>query len=806
MTRKTDLRALLSSVCLLATLGAGAQTYSVSSPDGHLVAAVTWADSTLTYSVSHSSGRMLVAPSPLGLVTSQADFTHGVALEECHTSEVDDSYQLPVGKQSHYRDHCRVLAVTTRRGSWRQTVEVRAYDDGFAYRYLLPSHDGVGSVDVTDDAGRVRVAGLQWCLGCRFKDNPIGNNPNYPYEAAYARYDWAQLSSLPDARLNSPALLYNGSDYLLLSEADNRGIFSASMLLPCQADGEFAYCFAGEHKDYLTLHPQRVTVTLPAQTPWRMVAVGSLQDIFQTTLTENLCPPTRHPDTSWIRPGRVAWYWGGSDGNEPPFRQAYGTLCDGEMAYADLAADMGWEYTTIDGGWSQEWVPRVVSHARARGVHALLWQTATLSSDRSFSSENMEATLRQWRDWGIVGVKIDFWEDDSHETMQRMEQLLDLCARYHMLVDLHGCIRPSGLRRTYPNLMTQEGIFGGEQNFWHYDQVTPEHHVNMLYTRCVVGAADFTPGDFASFRGLFFTNASLAHRMALLTAIESGLVHVCESPQNLRYFPGRDIMRRFPVAWDETRLLEGEVQQYATIARRHGADWWLSGVCVDERTSRMTLDFLERGKKYTAYIYRDGNCRTDLRFEKRAVRRGDTLCLPCLSGGGFLVQVTPDAHLPVPAPAVTYEAEARQNTLSPGVRRASFPALHASGGQQVNEIGLGRSLQWNGLRAPHEGDYLITLYYSTEDDRQATLLVDGQVVEPEARFYGNAGYPSSQTHSYGADGMGFHHVVVHLRAGKHTVAVQSPAQGWAPNFDRLTLTPLPRDIPSAAAQGTKWVK
>lgn len=788
-------RMTVAALLALATVPMQAQDYSVTSPDGHLTATVTYANSALTYRVTHSSGRVIVNSSPLGLVTDVADFSHGVTLTGHRTWQVDDAYTLPVGKQSHYRDHCQVLAVTTARGSWKQTVEVRLYNDGFAYRYLLPSHDGTDSVQVTDDAGRVRVADMQWCLGCRFLDNPIGNNPNYPYEAAYARYDWEQLTALPDARLNAPALLHNGHEYLLMSEADNRGIFSASMLLPGGQRGEWAYCFAGEHKDYATLHSQRVTVALPAQTPWRMVAVGSLQDIFQTTLTENLCPPTRHPDTSWIRPGRAGWYWGGSDGNIDQFRQTYGTLRNGELAFADLAADMGWEYTTIDGGWNAEWVPQVVQHARNRGVRALLWQTATLSSDRSFSMENMEATLKQWSEWGIVGVKVDFWEDDSHETMQRMERLLDLCARYHMLVDLHGCIRPSGLRRTYPNLMTQEGIFGGEQNFWHYDQVTPEHHVNMLYTRCVVGAADFTPGDIASFRGLYFTNASLAHRMALLTAIESSIVHICESPENLKYFPGRDIMKRFPTAWDETRLLEGEVQQYASIARRKGGDWWLSGVCVDSRTARLHLDFLERGRTYTAYVYRDGNCRTDLRFERRRVRRGDTLTLPCLSGGGFLVQVTADDALPVPATSVTYEAEARSNTLSPGVKRVPFASLHASGGMQVNEIGEGRSLQWNGLRAAREGDYLITLYYSTEDDRQATLLVDGEVVEPRAQFYGNAGYPSSQTHSYGAEGMGFHHVVVHLKAGKHTLCVQSDATGWAPNFDRLTLTPL-----SSAAQ------
>ena len=186
--------------------------------------------------------------------------------------------------------------------------------------------------------------------------------------------------------------------------------------------------------------------------------------------------------------------------------------------------------------------------------------------------------------------------------------------RYKMLVNFHGCTRPSGLRRTYPFLMTQEGVYGGEQNFWNYHKVTPEHHINLMFTRNVVGGMDFTPGDFARHDGQLLTNASMAHRLALTVAYESGIVHFAESPDNLKYFYGKDILKRIPSTWDETRLLEGALQQYATIARRKGEDWWVAGATVEERDCELKFDFLESGKEYTAYIYSDGSCRTKKRM------------------------------------------------------------------------------------------------------------------------------------------------------------------------------------------------
>ena len=790
---------LLAAVITLPGV-ACAEDFRVSSPNGKITATVTLDEGQLSYTV-HKDGHLLVTPSPLGLKTTNVDLTQGLSLVSSDTVVIDNPYSLPVGKQSQYRDHCHMLSVVTERSSLRQTVQFRLYDDGFAFRYVIPKSRSLSRVVLTEEASRIRMANFSNSLACKF----IGNiqSPNYPYEGHYDLYTtWSALLQAGDRRFNAPTLASDGQDYLLLSEADNRGIFCSSFVKAENRKGEFSFAWTGEVKDYAEDKKQSVICALPAYTPWRMVVAGDLATVFETTMTENLCPPTVIDDMSWIKSGVSAWYWGGSDGNKTDIQKVYGGIREGEYDHADFAAEMGWPYTLIDGGWSAEWVPSLVKHAQEKGVECLLWQTAKLSDSDAFSNGNMEKTLKQWADWGIKGIKIDFWEDDSHETMIRMENLLKLCGKYKMMVNYHGCTRPSGLRRTYPYLMTQEGICGGETNFWWPSNITGAHHLDIIFTRNVVGAADYTPGDFASFYGSILTGQSMGHHMALLTAFESGITHIAECPENLRHFLGKDIMKRLPTVWDESRLLEGKLLKYATIARRSGEDWWVSGLCTDARNCKLTFDFLEEGRTYTAYIYRDGTCRSDLKFNKVQVKKGSSLNIKELSEGGFLVQVSPRADLDTPVERVTYEAESTVNTLTGDARCATYSPLHASAGGYVTYVGKGSMLQFNNVVADHDGEYMLTIYYITQDKRNAKLLVNGEVLCDPLVFNGN----DDMTHTYSPEGMGWKMVPVRLKAGRNTITLQSYADGWAPNFDRITLHPLAASTPDGVGSVAPAVK
>ena len=780
-------RPLLASVLMLLSLTLCAEEYSVTSPDGHLKATIHLVDGKLSYSINRDS-RTIVNESPLGLKTSVVDLSENLELVSVDSSIVDDAYALPVGKRSQYRDYCHTLSVTTSQKTWRMTVVFRLYDDGFAFRYIIPKYGGHSSAVLTEEKSLIRVKNFANCHACRFLGNSGGNDPNYPYEGLYTQYNsWSTLVSTTDGRYNSPTLVYNGKDYLLISEADNRGIFCTSLTKAEPEVGAFSYSWTGQTKDYAEEKAHTITCTLPAYTPWRMVVCGDLKTIFETTMTENLCPPTTIKDLSWIKPGVAAWYWGGSDGGKGDVKNAYGGLREGDQAHCDLSAEMGWPYYLIDAGWSSSWFPSFVKNANKGGVDCLLWGDSRLIYSTAFSNENMDNTLKLWRSWGIKGIKVDFWEDDSKESMTRIENLYKTAAKYKMMVNIHGCTRPSGLRRTYPHIMTQEGIHGGEQNFWSPKRNTAQHHLNVIFTRNVVGGMDYTPGDFATWRGSILTQRTMGHHMALLTAFESGIVHIAENPENLKYFLGRDIMKRLPAAWDESLLLEGNPTAFATIARRKGTDWWISGINTNERTCKIKFDFLEKGRTYTAYIYRDGNCRSDLKFEKKQVKKGSTLSIKELSEGGFLMQVSPLDNLDVPQERVTYEAEASFNTLTGRATRKTYSSLHASNGGFVGDLGLGSKLQFNRIKAERTGPYLLTIYYITKDARTAKLFVNGEQMGDTITFRDNR----DCTSTWDPEGMSWKMIPITLQEGSNnTITIQSFDDLWSPNFDRITIHPI----------------
>ena len=780
-------KAVLASVLMLFSLTVCAEDYSVTSPDGHLKATVLLVNGKLSYTVSRDD-RTIVKESPLGLKLSSADLTESLELVSVDSSVVDDAYTLPVGKRSQYRDNCHTLSVTTSKSTWRQTVVFRLYNDGFAFRYIIPKYGGHLSSVFTDESSLIRVNNFSNCHACQFLGNSGGNDPNYPYEGMYTKYtNWTTLVQTGDGRFNAPTLVYNGKDYLLISEADNRGYFCTSLTKAEEETGTFSYSWTGQTKDYAEEKAHRINCTLPAYTPWRMVVCGDLKTIFETTLTENLCPPTTLTDLTWIKPGVAAWYWGGSDGGKGEIKNAYGSLREGEQAHADLSVEMGWPYYLIDAGWSSSWFPGFVNNANKGGVDCLLWGDSRLEYSKDFSNENMDATLKRWKNWGIKGIKVDFWEDDSKESMTRIENLYKTAAKYKMMVNIHGCTRPSGLRRTYPHIMTQEGIHGGEQNFWSPQRNTAQHHLNVIFTRNVVGAMDYTPGDFATWRGSIRTQRSMGHHMALLTAFESSIVHIAENPENLKCFLGRDIMKRLPAAWDESLLLEGNPTAYATIARRKGNDWWISGINTAERTCKVKFDFLEEGTIYTAYIYKDGSCRSDLAFEKKQVKKGSTLSIKELSEGGFLMQVSPLDNLDVPQQRLTCEAEASSNTLTGKAARKTYSSLHASNGGFVGDLGLGSKLQFNRIKADRTGEYLLTIYYISKDTRSAKLYVNGEQVGDTITFMNNG----DCTSTWNPEGMSWKMIPVTLKKGTtNTITIQAFDDEWAPNFDRITLYPI----------------
>jgi alpha-glucosidase len=348
------------------------------------------------------------------------------------------------------------------------------------------------------------------------------------YTGAYEDpYKGAPLAKRTRGRYAFPALLRHGARYTLLTESgagrdavSHLRLRSRSQLRVELARGERA----------------------PGWTPWRIAVGGSLADVVETDLPLALGRPSKLRRTGWIEPGRAAWSWL-SDRASP-------TRLESQRQYVDLAASMSWEYVTVDEGWSPAWIGQLVNYARTRGVKVILWYD---------QDDVTGAALDRAERWGAAGIKADFFYSDGAEQIRRMDDIARMAAARRLVVAFHGCTIPRGMQRTWPNVLTVEGVRGAE-----YGDISASAEVDLAFTRNPVGSMDFTPPG-ATVRDL-----------ARAIVFESGLQHF-GGP--IAAYAGADrILREVPAAWDDTRLLAGAPDRHAVIARRDGRRWFVGGL------------------------------------------------------------------------------------------------------------------------------------------------------------------------------------------------------------------------------------
>ncbi|MEU9551258.1 glycoside hydrolase family 97 catalytic domain-containing protein [Streptomyces werraensis] len=596
---------LLSAALALTTLGAPARAaepggaWTVHQPgaprDGvTAVVRLDPAEGTLTLTARKGATTVL-EPAPLGIVTSAADLTSGLRADSRHTRQVTERYSMTTGKQLR-----RTVRMTETRFTFsgrdgaRLGLVVRVADDGVAYRYVLP---GPGTVTVEREASAFRppAAARAWLT---------------PYSVNYERlYAPATAAGAAPGAYAYPALFRVGGTYALLTESDVDGRYDASRLVH-EGDGRYT----------VRLADPEVTSEGPLATPWRTAVVGDLATVTESTLVDDLAPPSRLADTSWIRPGKVAWSW--LDG----FGAAQRDLA-AQQRFVDLAAARGWPYTLVDDGWkTTDWMPELIAYARQRGVDVLLW---VHYSDLDTAAERAEFLPRVKR-WGAAGLKIDFMDSDSQERFRWYDDVLRDTARHRLLVNFHGATLPKGVQRTWPHVMTLEAVYGAEQG------TVPAAGLTALpYTRNAVGSMDYTPMGFQ-----FGTRTvSDAAELALSVVFESGFQNFAGSVAAYRERPElARFLEQVPTVWDESRLLSGLPGESATFARRHGERWFLGSVHAGEAgAQRVPLDFLGGGR-WLAEVVRDGEDGGLLR-ERHVVTRRDALEVPTAEHGGFAGQI-----------------------------------------------------------------------------------------------------------------------------------------------------------------------
>jgi hypothetical protein len=530
--------------------------------------------------------------------------------------KVKDDYQMVAGKRSH----CVNQANEYRCGN----MVLRMYNDGIAFRYE--------SAVATQPAYRIPEGTRRWMQ--QWCDSYEGF---FPLETTYKVTPVPSYSGISKSaegwnnRWGYPALLEPHKDvFVLITEANIEHGQSASCLFN---DGELfrvtpAATIAGKTCDH---------------TPWRVAIIGGLKDVVESTLVTDVCEPSQIADPSWIQPGVVSWiYWAYNHGSND-----YNII----KKYVDLAVALRLPYVLIDAEWDEmdklpsnegKTIEDAVAYAKAQGIKPLIWYNSSVGwvngaptpKFRLNKPEDREKEFAWLEKIGVAGVKIDFFSGDDQRNMDYCIDLLESAARHHLLVNFHGATIPRGWQRTWPNLMSTEGVYGAEwyNNVGTFTNKAACHNATLPFTRNVIGPMDYTPCAFSDSQHPHITTH--AHELALTVLFESALQHLADRPESLLAQP-QEVQRFFgmlPSVWDETHYLSGYPGESVVLARRRGDTWYVAGIngTDQERTFSMSLGFV-KGKSVT--LFADG--------EPWAISQPTKLPkqITCKPRGGFVIVI-----------------------------------------------------------------------------------------------------------------------------------------------------------------------
>lgn len=629
----------------------------VESPNGRVRMAVVLDQGSLWYTVSYDR-QQIVDSSPLGFEFGDGS-TFGDAVRIVSTSRFrgDQTYTVPHGKSSTIRNHYREVAVTVADARGRQVrLVTRAYDDGVAFRYEFPDRPEWSRIEIARENSGFQIDGeaAHWGLHLNAYDTP--------YEA---EYDTGAVAAIPDSTLlGLPVLFRDSTSWFAITEADLTD-YAGMYLAP--RDGVGSLSGGSTRVLDADLSPRRdgsglrVVTAAPARTPWRVILIGDHPGrLVESNLVLNLNDPVAI-DTSWIKPGLAIDDW--MNDHTVVGEDFEGAMDNRTMKhYIDFCAEFGLEYMSIDAGWygadymdstldltqtvPEIDVPELVSYARERGVDIFLW---TLGS---IVKRQMHEAFAQFREWGVKGINIDFLNADDQETVRFVNEATRTAAAYGLHVEFHGVYKPTGIERTYPNLLSHEAVLGLEYAKWSA-MPTPEHNTIIPFTRMLAGPMDYLPGGFTNatretfetVSDRFMTLGTRAHALAHLVIFESAFQVLPDYPGNYRGKTGSEFLKHVPAAWDETRVIAGYPGDFILIARRSGEEWFV-GANSDwtVRDLSVPLDFLGEGG-YVAEIYADGpNAEVDandVTFTTMTVHRTDSISVEMAPGGGLAARLVP---------------------------------------------------------------------------------------------------------------------------------------------------------------------
>lgn len=660
------LNLLLTCTCALFALSVqGQKQLLLSSPDGKLKSTITVGDK-LTYDIS-CNGQQVLAPSPISATLDNGKVWGDKAcLAKVTEKKNDTQIDAPFYRSSCVRDYYNEL---TLRFKGDYSVVFRAYNDGVAYRFvnhakkpfciLNEEVDYRFPADVTASVPYVNAG----------KDGDYNGQFHNSFENVYTT---APISQLNKERLMFLPLVVQATPEVkvCITETDLNnypGLYltnakGSNSLSGIQAPYPKTMKQGGHNNLQMRVQTREeyiAKVDGPRNFPWR-VAVVTTRDtqLAASNLSYLLAEPSKLSDTSWIKPGKVAWEWW-NDWNLCGVDFKTGVNNATYKAYIDFASQYGIEYVILDEGWAVNLkadlmqvvkeidLKELVDYAAARNVGIILW-----AGYYAFERD-MENVCRYFSEMGVKGFKVDFMDRDDQLMTDFNNRAAAMCAKYHLILDLHGTHKPAGLNRTYPNVLNFEGVHGLEQMKWRpagFDQIT--YDVMIPFIRQVAGPMDYTQGAMrnATRENYYPSNSepmsqgTRCHQLAMYIVLESPFNMLCDSPSNYMREPeSTSFIAQVPTVWDETVVLDGKMGEYIITARRKGDTWFVGGLNNwDARDVEVDLSFLSSGS-HKAVLFKDGvnahRTARDYKREEVSVSSAQPLKVHLAPGGGFTLQI-----------------------------------------------------------------------------------------------------------------------------------------------------------------------
>ena len=655
-------------MCLMG-LSSQAAEYQVSSPNGKVKVVVN-TDEAVKWSVTYD-GKPVLLPSQIDIQLRQGKKSLGLGqIGKVAVRQIKSSFDSPFYKKATVKDEYGQMLMYTNQ---KFTIEVRAYDDGAAYRLI--SANSKPSTVVNETA--------EFCFDADYQafvpyvnDNRGGERYCYSFESYYDEQPLSKMFNDSLAITPLAVCLPGGMKAIVMDAGVENypGMFVKK--------GKAAHSLVAEFAPYPTEQPvcgyARLNLVPTKRAdyiaklngkqslPWRAVVITERDaDILNCDMAQRLAPACRIGDTSWISPGKVAWdWWNNTNITGVDFKSGMNT--DTYLYYIDFAAKNHLEYIIIDEGWSSEEslmkdlnpeidLPRLIAYGRQKGVGIILWSSwrNLIGNDPMCDQSVVEAVMAHYADMGIKGFKVDFFDRDDQQVSASAYKIAEIAAKHHLHLDYHG-LKPFGIQRAYPNILNFEGVKGLENSKWEprvgdgplHNQ--PRYDVTIPYLRMLAGPLDYTPGAMMNaMKDSFFGNndhpmsqGTRVHQMAMYATFEAPLQMLADSPT--KYMQNQectDFIAQIPTTFDETIALDGKLGEYTVIARRKGAVWYLAAM-TDWTARDLTIDlsFLGEGT-HQADIFADGvnatKEATDYKHSRQAVKSSDRLAVHLSSGGGW---------------------------------------------------------------------------------------------------------------------------------------------------------------------------